>query len=290
MPGVATAAPGKVDLCHVTGNGSYRPINVSVNALAAHLRHGDVQQPNGAVPGVPGAVLDASCAVVSWTYLVNVAPDSSAQDPASPGNLFAGTGIPAENFATATNIEKGIELGMMVLYRQGPTVPSTDTFADDVLEFDVASGPQSVANGSSANNALRAAWNYTFSVATGLGGATTDLNDFTVQLLVDMDPGAGVAYRTFTLEPGGLGGPANSGFQWRDLDSGLVVMADDEGNVNVTQNSQNYAFYGLVPPLDTSTYTVGGGFAGPATFDVVLQAFSGAQLVARNHIVVNVAP
>ena len=32
----------KVTLCHVTGNGSYHQITVSVNALPAHLRHGDV--------------------------------------------------------------------------------------------------------------------------------------------------------------------------------------------------------------------------------------------------------
>ena len=33
---------GKVDVCHQTGNGSYHVINVSGNAVPAHLRHGDV--------------------------------------------------------------------------------------------------------------------------------------------------------------------------------------------------------------------------------------------------------
>ena len=43
--GTATAfgaSQGKEDVCHLTGNGSYHLINVSVNALPAHLRHGDV--------------------------------------------------------------------------------------------------------------------------------------------------------------------------------------------------------------------------------------------------------
>jgi hypothetical protein len=31
----------KVDVCHVTGNGSFHEINISKNALPAHLRHGD---------------------------------------------------------------------------------------------------------------------------------------------------------------------------------------------------------------------------------------------------------
>ena len=32
----------KVTLCHQTGNGSFHQITVSVNAMPAHLRHGDV--------------------------------------------------------------------------------------------------------------------------------------------------------------------------------------------------------------------------------------------------------
>ena len=32
----------KVDVCHRTGNGSFHEINISGNALPAHLRHGDV--------------------------------------------------------------------------------------------------------------------------------------------------------------------------------------------------------------------------------------------------------
>jgi hypothetical protein len=39
---VMGAPQGKVDVCHLTGNGSYHMINVSANALPAHLRHGDV--------------------------------------------------------------------------------------------------------------------------------------------------------------------------------------------------------------------------------------------------------
>lgn len=41
LRGGAAAKLNKVDICHRTGNGSYHHINVSVNALNAHLRHGD---------------------------------------------------------------------------------------------------------------------------------------------------------------------------------------------------------------------------------------------------------
>lgn len=290
QPAASAAPPAKVDLCHRTGNGSYQPISVSANAAGNHLAHGDVQQPNGAVPGSPGYVFDSQCNAVTWTYYVNAAPDISAQDPASPGDLFVGSGIPAENFGLARNETEGIELGLMVLYRQGPTVPSTDNYTDGVLNFSVASGPQSTANGSASDDATRAAWNFTFSVATGLNGATTDLNDYTLQLLYDVDPGSGTSYRTLTLEPEltpQAGG--QSGFQWRDQGTGLVFIADDEGNLNVTQNSQNYRF-AFFQGFLTSPYGPGNNFAGPAQFDIILQAFDGAQLVARNHIRVNVAP
>lgn len=283
--GKSATAKNKVTVCHARGNGTYAPLTVSASALPGHLSHGDVLQPNGTVPGSPGFVFDNSCQVVSWSYASNASPDPSAFDPASPGNLYAGSGIPAVNFGTARNESAGIELGMMILYRQGPTVASSDDYADGVLEYDVASGAQSTANGSFANNAARAAWNFTYSVATGLNGATTDLNDFTFQLLIDVDPGPGTNFQTLALEaeltPQAAG---QSGFQWRLVPMGPVPIADDEGTTNVTQNSQNYAFYGI------PGYNGGTGFAGPATFDVVLQAFDGAQLIARNHIVVNVNP
>lgn len=294
-PGVhssVSAAPPpdpKVDLCHKQGNGRFQPISVGAPALNAHLAHGDVLQPNGLVPGGGGFVFDSACTVVSWNYAVNVPPDAAAQDPLSPGNLFVGSGIPAVNFGTARNEIAGIELGMMVLYRQGPTIPSLDDYADGVLHFAVNSGPQSTANGSFVNNAARAAWNFTFSIATGLNGPGTDLSDYTFQLLYDVDPTAGTSYRTLTLEPEpGLPVVGQSNSQWRDQGTLAVFITDDEGNANVTQNSQNYAFAFYQLPL-TAPYGPGNSFAGPAQFDIVLQAFDGAQLIARNHIAVDVA-
>lgn len=130
---------------------------------------------------------------------------------------------------------------------------------------------------------------FTFSVATGLNGATTDLNDFTFQLLYDVDPGPGTNYRTLTLEAEGTPQAAGqSGFQWRDQGTAAVFILDDEGNADVTQNSENYAF-GIFQGFLTSPYGLGNAFAGPAQFDIILQAIDGAQVIVRNHIVVDVA-
>ncbi len=41
--------PSKVNICHRRGNGTYVPMEISMNALESHLAHGDI------VPGVGGA-------------------------------------------------------------------------------------------------------------------------------------------------------------------------------------------------------------------------------------------
>jgi hypothetical protein len=257
----------KVDLCHSAG-AKFNPLSVNLNALGGHIGHGDALQPNGVVPGSPGYVFDANCNPVTWSYAANAVPDIDAQDPGSPGDLWAGSGIPATNFGIVRNETEGIELGLMIHYRQGPTVAST----------------QSTANGSGSDSAINAAWNFAFSAASGLSAAT-DLNDHTYQLLYDVDAGPGVSYRTLTLEPGGAGA---SGFRWRDQDTGFVFINDDDGvNPTVTQNSENYAFAIFQLPL-SGAYAP--PFAGPARFDIILRALSGTQIVASNHIVVNVAP
>lgn len=234
------------------------------------------------------AVVDVKTGeVTQWQYSVNATVDASAQDPSNPGTLLVGSGIPASNFAIAENVAAGVELGLQVIYRQGPTVASTDTYDDGVLHFVVNDGPQSTANGSSANNAGRASWSFEYSIETGLNGATTDLGDFTFKLLYDVDPGAAASYRTLTLEQEATSqATGQSGFQWRDDASGLVFIADDEGNANVTQNSENYAF-AFFQSFLTAAYGPGNAFAGPAHFDIQLQAYDDAQLIAVNHIVVD---
>ena len=115
------------------------------------------------------------------------------------------------------------------------------------------------------------------------------MDDHTFQLLYDVDPGPGINYRTFTLERRDAGGPGQaSGFQWRDQGTNTVFIPDDEGNSNVTQNSQNYGF-GFYQAFLTSPYGPP-TFTGPGQFDFVLQALDGNQVIDRNHIRVNVAP
>lgn len=60
--GAGAPAP-KVDVCHINGNGVYNLINVSGNAVPAHLAHGD------AFPGdiVGGKVLGPDCSLIPFS-------------------------------------------------------------------------------------------------------------------------------------------------------------------------------------------------------------------------------
>lgn len=68
----------KVDVCHVTGNGSYHLINISTNAVQAHLNHGD-GYPGLAVPSDDGTeFFNTDCTIITVTYsTANYYPNAS---------------------------------------------------------------------------------------------------------------------------------------------------------------------------------------------------------------------
>ncbi len=57
-----------------------------------------------------------------------------------PNEIINGSGIPANHFGLVKQTDVGVELGLQVLYRQGPAVTTTDDYSDGVLIFAVASG------------------------------------------------------------------------------------------------------------------------------------------------------
>jgi hypothetical protein len=70
ISGTALAAPAeKVDICHLDEYGTYHLINVSGNAVPAHVAHGD-GFPGGPVPGMPGYEFGEDCQPESAPILV----------------------------------------------------------------------------------------------------------------------------------------------------------------------------------------------------------------------------
>ncbi len=85
------AAPmEKVDVCHVDGQGIYRLINVSANALPAHLAHGDAL-PGDVLPGDPPQRFAADCTLEDVTL------------SAEPGGITNSTGNPAVRYRSFGN-------------------------------------------------------------------------------------------------------------------------------------------------------------------------------------------
>jgi len=56
----ASAQDQKVQVCHKAGNGTFHLISIDVNALAAHVSHGD-GKPGDPVPGMPGLIFGPNC-------------------------------------------------------------------------------------------------------------------------------------------------------------------------------------------------------------------------------------
>lgn len=208
------------------------------------------------------------------------------------GNLLVGSGIPASDFVVTENEDHGVELALNVRYRQGPAVDPVSVDADGTVRFAVNDGAQSVANGSFVDNADRAAWSFQYSIVTGLDGETTDLSDFTFKLLIDTDITDGIDYRELTMTDPGVPLGNETGFLWVDQD-GNPTIADDGGNANVAQNSQNFAFGFIEDYIDADPNFDGqqdysdSGF-GEAQFDIRLEAYDNNDLVAYTHIAVDV--
>ena len=115
------------------------------------------------------------------TFFVNGEVDEKGQKPATE-HVINGSGIPATDYQIVRADDAGIELGLQVHYRNGPVVLPTygNGYADGVIEFQVADGPQTPATSPGFPAALnRAAWSFDYSVITGLNGESTDLADFT---------------------------------------------------------------------------------------------------------------
>src|SRR5262249_20803979 len=148
-----------------------------------------------------------------------VDPSATKASTGHPNEIINGNGIPSNHFGLAEQTDVGVELGLQVIYRQGPTVTTTDNYGDGVLHFRVASGAQSTDNGSQSNVANRAAWSWDYSIATGLNGHSGDLSDFTFTMKVDLDPTAAFNYHTLQLVPGGGLNAGGSGYVWVDTDA-----------------------------------------------------------------------
>ncbi len=200
--------------------------------------------------------------------------DATAQDPGAAGTMWAGSGLPSTNFVLRQYDKAGIELAIKAHYRQGADIAPSFVDEDGVVHVVVPAGHQIVdpAHGVPVAHTGRARWNFAFSYDVALDPGNPDLDAYRGWLLIDTDPSEKTRYHWLKLTrltdtPSGQ----QSGYGWKSQYG--VEIPDDEGTSQVTQNSQNLAFYEHVIDGDPDTsgkQSYAGTDFGPGEFDVMM--------------------
>jgi hypothetical protein len=195
------------------------------------------------------------------------------------GHVLQGTGNPSTNWEIQTN--GNFQLGTSVHYRFGDQVMPVGS-DDGTLIYNVPAGPQVVDPThhvpTAAANRNTVNWDYSFSTSNGTNGESLQgfLTHGQMLIQIDTDPGKGTNFLTLhaVYDPAlNSASTRSSGIVWED-NAGHVIIGDDQGNANVTQNSQNPAFYASL--IDTNPTQPGiqppsNGIAPPGQYDLVFE-------------------
>jgi hypothetical protein len=179
---------------------------------------------------------------------------SLARDPASPGNMYYGTGNPADDWTIVRHEGAQVELALKVKHRGGDEYPEFFIAPDGTASYLVAAGG---APGAPA----RSEWNFDF--------AATDYSpdqDFTYTLELDVDPTAGE--------------------KWVTLYSSAAPLDSDLGSGSTFQNSSNLSFYKSLIDIDPVAEGIQPYALGDGRFNVRLTAFDSetGAMIARNEV------
>jgi hypothetical protein len=129
-----TLAPVKANVCHLEGKkkGTFHLINVSENAVPAHLAHGD-GLPGETVPGVEEKKFTEDCSIVDkWSLLETVeVPSDLDTDTLSVNPLLLGTNYMLKAYGTA-DAGDNIEFDARYSFRD----PSSTEWTDAVSTYE----------------------------------------------------------------------------------------------------------------------------------------------------------
>jgi hypothetical protein len=199
---------------------------------------------------------------------LNRALNSNAEDPCSAGFVFQGSGSPNTGWARKRNLDAGIELGIKAIMRRSNDIPASYVDSNGLVHFEVPTGSFSGPGGPDSD---LAEWNFNYSYNVGLNGGTASLARYVVELWVDTDPSERQDYAKVRLSrntaPDDGACPQANGYAWKASD-GSVLISDDEGNDQVSQNSQNIAWW----PTDRNRHRNGNQeyTFGRGQFDIVM--------------------
>jgi hypothetical protein len=118
--------------------------------------------------------------------------------------MFFGDGNKPTNYNISVDDRTEIELGLKIHYRQGNDITPVSVSADGSANYNVPAGAQVVdpAHGVGSANLNRAAWNFDFSVNTGLDGSTKTLDNFDFRIVITSGDGETGVFDLRHLGPG----------------------------------------------------------------------------------------
>lgn len=214
-------------------------------------------------------------------HSIGTLASSSYDDHGTPSTaddeMFFGDGNSPTNYNISVDEKTDIELGLKIHYRQGDDITPTSVDADGTAHYIVPDGAQVVDpdHGVTTANPSRAAWNFDFSVNTGLDGSTKTLADFDFRIIVTSGDGE---QGVFDLQHQGPGDTP-----WLNA-SHTAGFADEDGtNPQLSQNSVNLGFGFMTAIFGADAMDAG------ETYDIVLQAFDHGKIVAQVHDVLVLA-
>jgi len=200
--------------------------------------------------------------------------DTHGTPSTADDEMFFGDGNLPTNYNISVDAKTHIELGVKIHYRQGNDITPTSVDPDGTAHYQVPAGTQVIdpAHGVSSANPARAAWNFDFSVNTGLDGSTKTLDNFDFRIIVTSGDG-----ETGTFDLNHLG-PGNT--PWGTLAGGF---ADEDGsNPQLSQNSVNLGFNFMTAIFGPDALNAG------EQYDITLQAFDHTNGNGNGNIVAQV--
>lgn len=195
--------------------------------------------------------------------------DTKGTATTADDEMFFGDGNKPTNYNIVVDQKTNIELGLKIHYRQGDDIVPTSIGPDHVAHYSVPDGTQVVdpAHNVSSANPNRAAWNFDFSVNTGLNGSANTLDDFDFRIIIRSGDGEEGIFDLQHLAPGNtpwVNSPTTGGF------------ADEDGNdPQLSQNSVNLGFAFMTAIFGADALSAG------ETYEITLQGFSHGQIVAQ---------
>lgn len=191
-------------------------------------------------------------------------------DPSNDEMWFGDGNLPT-NYNISVDDKTHIELGLKIHYRQGNDITPTSVDADGTAHYVAPDGAQVVdpAHGVGSANPARAAWNFDFSVNTGLDGSTKTLADFDFRIIVTSGDGEKGVFDLQHLAAGNT--------PWVDTVHGGAFADEDGSNPQLSQNSVNLGFGFMTAIFGADAMNAG------ETYDIVLQAFDHGKIVAQVH-------